>query len=45
MAQVIHELWMGNDPSVMIMPGSVAISSARVEPELLHYLDTRLRTH
>ena len=39
MAQVIHELWMGNDPSVMIMPGSVAIGSARVEPELLHYLD------
>lgn len=39
MAQVIHELWMGNDPSVVIMPGSVAISSARVEPELLHYLD------
>ncbi|MBF9033364.1 DUF499 domain-containing protein [Rhodobacterales bacterium HKCCE2091] len=40
MAQVIHELWMGNDPSVMIMPGSVAINSARVEPELLHYLDS-----
>ena len=40
MAQVVHELWMGNDPSVMIMPGSVAISSARVEPELLHYLDS-----
>lgn len=39
MAQVIHELWMNGDPSVMIMPGSVAISSARVEPELLHYLD------
>lgn len=39
MAQVIHELWMNNDPSVMIMPGSVAISSARVEPELLHYLE------
>jgi len=40
MAQVIHELWMGSDPSVMIMPGSVAIRSARVEPELLHYLDS-----
>ena len=40
MAQVIHELWMSNDPSVVIMPGSVAISSPRVEPELLHYLDT-----
>lgn len=39
MAQVIHELWMHNDPSVMIMPGSVAISTSRVEPELLHYLD------
>jgi predicted AAA+ superfamily ATPase len=39
MAQVIHELWMGSDPSVMIMPGSVSISSARVEPELLHYLE------
>lgn len=39
MAQVIHELWMNNDPSVMIMPGNVAISSPRVEPELLHYLD------
>ena len=39
MAQVIHELWMGNDPSIMIMPGSVAVGSARVEPELLHYLD------
>ena len=38
MAQVIHELWMANDSSVMIMPGSVAVSSARVEPELLHYL-------
>lgn len=39
MAQAIHELWMNNDPSVIIMPGSVAISSARVEPELLHYLE------
>jgi len=40
MAQVIHELWMNNDPSVMIMPGNISISSPRVEPELLHYLDT-----
>ena len=39
MAQVIHELWMHNDPSAMIMPGGVAAGSARVEPELLHYLD------
>ena len=39
MAQSIHELWMNNDPSVMIMPGSMAVGSPRVEPELLHYLD------
>ena len=38
MAQVIHELWISSDPSVMIMPGNVAVNSARVEPELLHYL-------
>ncbi len=39
MAQVVHELWMSNDPSVMVMPGSLAINNARVEPELLHYLE------
>lgn len=39
MAQAIHELWMNGDPSVLIMPGSITISSPRVEPELLHYLD------
>lgn len=41
MAQLIHELWISNDPSVMIMPGNVAVNSARVEPELLHYLEIR----
>ena len=41
MAQAIHELWMNNDPSVMIMPGSMAVGSARVGPELLHYLEER----
>jgi len=40
MAQVIHELWINGDPSAMIMPGSVAIGSERVGPELLRYLDT-----
>jgi hypothetical protein len=41
MAQVIHELWMANDPSVVIMPSNVIVSSPRVEPELLHYLGRR----
>ncbi len=38
MAQVVHELWIGNDPSILIMPCSVPISSQRVEPELTKYL-------
>jgi uncharacterized protein len=38
MAQVIHQLWMANDPSIMIMPGSVPTSSPRVEPELSKHL-------
>ena len=39
MAQAVHELWMGGDPSAMIMPGSIAVDSDRVGPELLRYLD------
>lgn len=38
MAQLIHELWMSSDPSLMIMPGSVPAAAARVQPELLNYL-------
>lgn len=38
MAQLIHELWMSSDPSLMIMPGSVPVAATRVQPELLNYL-------
>lgn len=38
MAQLIHELWMSADPSLMIMPGSVPVGAIRVQPELLNYL-------
>ena len=44
MAQVAHQLWMANDPSVMIMPGSVPTSSPRVEPELSKYLSQNWRS-
>jgi uncharacterized protein len=44
MAQVVHQLWMANDPSVMIMPGSVPTSSPRVEPELSKYLSQSWRS-
>ena len=39
MAQAIHGLWMNGDPSVIIMPGSIAVGGDRVQSELLHYLD------
>jgi len=43
MAQVIHQLWMENDPSIMIMTGCVPVSSPRVEPELSKYLSQSWR--
>lgn len=39
MAQLIHELWMNDDPSVAIMPGSVLLGSEKVGPELVRYAD------
>ena len=39
MAQVIHELWINNDPSVLIMPGNFTVALDSVKPELLRYLD------
>ena len=38
MANLIHELWMSSDPSLMIMPGSVAVAAAGVKTELLKCL-------
>jgi predicted AAA+ superfamily ATPase len=39
MAAVIHELWMGNDASLMIMPGSIPIDAPNVRYELLRNLE------
>ena len=38
MAAVIHELWMANDESAMIMPGSVTLDMPQVRDELVRYL-------
>lgn len=38
MASVIHELWMGNDASSMIMPGSIQFSVQNSKEELLKHL-------
>ncbi|MBQ9662099.1 MAG: DUF499 domain-containing protein [Oscillospiraceae bacterium] len=39
MAAVIHELWMGNDASTMIMPGSIALDVPNVRDELTRHLN------
>ena len=39
MAAVIHELWMRNDQSPMIMPGSFPLDVPSVRDELTRYLD------
>ena len=38
MAEVIHELWMNNDGSTMIMPGTIPMDAPSVRGELIHYL-------
>ncbi len=39
MAAVIHELWMGNDASAMIMPGSISMDVPNVRDELTRHLN------
>ena len=38
MAAVIHELWMGNDAGLMIMPGSIPLDVPTVRDELTRHL-------
>jgi len=38
MAAVIYELWMGNDASLMIMPGSIPLNVPNVRDELTRHL-------
>ena len=38
MAAVIHELWMADDESAMIMPGSLPLDMPNVRDELVRYL-------
>ncbi len=38
MAAVIHQLWLRNDPSLLIMPGTTPLATPTVRNELLRYL-------
>ena len=39
MAAVIHELWMGNDAGLLIMPSSIQVDVSTVRNELTRHLD------
>jgi len=39
MAAVVHELWVGEDSSLLIMPGTVPIHQESVLTELTRYLE------
>ena len=39
MAKVIHSLWVGRDPSLLIMPSTIPIDDSDVAAELIRYLD------
>lgn len=39
MASVIHDLWMNNDNSPLIMPGSISLDNSDIKNELTRYLD------
>ena len=39
MASVIHDLWMKNDASPMIMPGSISLENPDIKNELTRYLN------
>ena len=38
MAAVIHHLWVNDDRSAMILPGSISLDAPRVREELIRYL-------
>jgi hypothetical protein len=38
MAAVIHQLWKGNDASLLILPGTILLAATPVRNELLRYL-------
>lgn len=38
MANVIHELWLHNDQSLLIMPGHIALDATTVRSEVMRYL-------
>ena len=44
MAEVVHALWIGDDPNLLIMPSTIPIDDNDVAEELLGHLDPDWRT-
>ena len=44
MAEVVHALWIGDDPNLLIMPSTIPIDDINVSEELMGHLDPAWRT-
>ena len=44
MAEVVHALWIGDDPNLLIMPSTIPIDDIDVAEELMGHLDPDWRT-
>ena len=44
MAEVVHSLWINNDPNLLILPSTIPIDDSKVSEELIRYLESDWRT-
>ena len=44
MAEVVHALWIGDDPNLLIMPSTIPVDDIDVAEELMGHLDPAWRT-
>ncbi len=44
MAEVVHSLWINDDPNLLILPSTIPIDDSKVSEELLRHLQSEWRT-
>ena len=44
MAEVVHSLWINDDPNLLILPSTIPIDDSKVSEELLRHLEADWRT-
>ena len=44
MAEVVHSLWINNDPNLLVLPSTIPVDDSKVSEELHRYLESEWRT-